>query len=137
LNNTERKMLDTNICIYIIKNRPKSVRERFETFKVGQLCLSSITVSELIYGAYKSSDPKKNLQALEMFLMPFEIMEYGYDAAQQYGRLRASLEKRGRVIGGLDMQIAAHALSLDMAIVTNNEKEFVRVDGLRVENWVK
>ena len=137
MNNADRKMLDTNICIYIIKNRPPSVRERFETFEIGELCLSSITVSELIYGAYKSRNPEKNLQALEMFLMPFEIMEYGYDAAQQYGRLRASLEKRGKVIGGLDMQIAAHALSLDMAIVTNNEKEFVRVDGLRVENWAK
>ena len=129
-------MLDTNICIYIIKNRPQNVKKRFETFDVGMLCISSITVSELMYGVYKSQYVAKNLKALESFLMPFEILPYDYEAATAYGKIRADLERQGRIIGGMDMLIAAHALSLDMTIVTNNTKEFERVEGLRLENWV-
>lgn len=129
-------MLDTNICIYIIKNKPESVKERFREFEVGELCISSITVSELMYGGYKSQQIERNLQALESFLMPFEIVDYDYVASIEYGKIRASLEKKGQVIGNMDMQIAGHALALDMTLVTNNTKEFVRIDGLSLDNWV-
>ena len=129
-------MLDTNICIYIIKNRPKSVKEKFKEFDVGELCISSITVSELMYGAYKSEYTEKNLQAINAFLMPFDIVDYDYMASVEYGKIRANLEKRGQVIGGMDMQIAAHALSLNFTLVSNNTREFERVDGLMLENWV-
>ena len=129
-------MLDTNICIYIIKNRPKSVRERFLEFEIGELCISTITVSELMYGAFKSEYTEKNLKAIENFLIPFEIVDYDFMAAVEYGKIRAYLEKSGRVIGNMDMQIAGHALSLDIGLVTNNTKEFERVDGLALDNWV-
>ncbi len=129
-------MLDTNICIYIIKNKPQSVKEKFESYEIGELCISSITVSELMYGAYKSQHIAKNLTALEHFLMPFDIVGYDYSAALAYGKIRADLEKKGQVIGNMDMQIAGHALSLDMTVVTNNTKEFERVVGLRLDNWV-
>jgi tRNA(fMet)-specific endonuclease VapC len=129
-------MLDTNICIYIIKNKPQSVKEKFQNFHIGELCISSITVSELMYGAYKSDYVEKNLKAIEGFLLPFEIVEYDYSAAVEYGKIRAILEKRGQIIGNMDMQIAGHALSLDMTVVTNNTKEFQRVYGLTLENWV-
>lgn len=128
-------MLDTNICIYIIKNRSQSVKERFKTYDIGDLALSSITVSELYFGAYKSMHVDKNLLALEHFLMPFDIVSYDANAAKIYGQIRASLEKSGQVIGGLDMQIAALALSLDMTLVTNNTREFQRVDNLKLDNW--
>ena len=129
-------MLDTNICIYIIKNRPKSVKERFEEFKIGELCISSITVSELMYGAFKSEHTEKNLKALESFLLPFEIVEYDFAASKEYGKIRAYLEKKGKIIGNMDMQIAAHALALDVVLVSNNTKEFARVDLLKLDNWV-
>jgi len=129
-------MLDTNICIYIIKNRPQSVKEKFRAYHIGELCISSITVSELMYGAYKSQHVEKNLKAIEAFLLPFEIVEYDYDAAVAYGQIRATLERKGQVIGGMDMQIAGHALALDMTVVTNNTKEFQRVDSLVLDNWV-
>jgi len=129
-------MLDTNICIYIIKNRPTSVKERFQQFEIGELCISSITVSELMYGAYKSQFVEKNLKALETFLMPFEIVDYDFSASVEYGKIRASLEKKGKVIGNMDMQIAGHALSLGLKLATNNTKEFERVGGLKLDNWV-
>lgn len=132
----KRMMLDTNICIYIIKQKPLSVKQKFESFEIGELCISSITVSELMYGVYKSQQVKRNLQALEKFLMPFEIVEFDFDAAIAYGKIRSALEKKGQVIGGMDMQIAAHAMSLDMTVITNNVKEFQRVEGLELENWV-
>ena len=129
-------MLDTNICIYIIKNKPQSVLDELKKCNVGEIILSSITVSELIYGAYKSQFVEKNLKAIEHFLIPFDVAEYDYKAALAYGKLRASLEKKGQPIGSLDMLIAAHALSLDMTLVTNNIKEFKRIEGLNLENWV-
>lgn len=131
-----KKMLDTNICIYIIKNKPQSVLEELKKCNVGDILLSSITVSELIYGAYKSQFVEKNLKAIEHFLVPFDIAEYDYKSALEYGKLRASLEKKGQPIGSLDMLIAAHALSLDVTLVTNNTKEFERVESLKLENWV-
>jgi tRNA(fMet)-specific endonuclease VapC len=129
-------MLDTNICIYIIKNKPLSVKERLKEFEIGELCISIVTVSELMYGVYKSEQTKRNIQALEGFLMPFEIVDYDYAASVEYGKIRANLEKRGQVIGGMDMQIAGHALALDAVLVTNNIKEFERIEGLRLDNWV-
>ncbi len=128
-------MLDTNICIYIIKNRPPQVREKLQSFKISELCLSTITVSELMYGAYKSQFVEKNLKAIEGFLLPFEIVEYDYRASVAYGKIRADLEKKGKVIGNMDMQIAGHALSLDLLLVTNNTREFERVEGLKLDNW--
>ena len=129
-------MLDTNICIYIIKNKPQQVKKKFQSFNIGELYLSSITVSELLYGAYKSLYTEKNLKAIENFLLPFEIVDYDCNAASEYGKIRACLEKKGQVIGNMDMQIAAHSISLDMPLVTNNTKEFQRVPKLMLENWV-
>jgi len=129
-------MLDTNICIYIIKNKPKSVKDRFREFEIGELCISIITVSELMYGAYKSEQTEKNLKAIESFLMPFEIVDYDYLASIEYGKIRADLEKKGQVIGNMDMQIAGHALALNIVLVTNNTREFERVEGLSLDNWV-
>ena len=129
-------MLDTNICIYIIKNKPQSVKEKLKAYSIGDLTISSITVSELYYGVYKSQYVEKNLLALESFLKPFDIVEYDIEASIEYGKIRASLEKRGEVIGGLDMLIASHAKSLNMILVTNNLKEFQRVEGLKLDNWV-
>jgi len=129
-------MLDTNICIYIIKNKPKSVMEKFKEYDIGDLVLSSITVSELYYGSYKSQYIEKNLLALEHFLQPFSIVEYDLKASIEYGNIRATLEKQGNIIGGLDMLIAAHARSLDMTLVTNNTKEFKRVENLVIDNWI-
>jgi len=129
-------MLDTNICIYIIKNKPRSVKERFREFEIGELCISTISVSELMYGAYKSEQTQKNLKAIESFLMPFEIVNYDYIASVEYGKIRANLEKKGQVIGNMDMQIAGHALASDLVLVTNNIREFQRVEGLGLDNWV-
>lgn len=132
----KKQMLDTNICIYIIKNKPQSVREKLKEFDIGDVVLSSITVSELYYGVYKSEHMEKNLLALEHFLKPFDILEYDIKASVAYGKIRADLEKRGQIIGGLDMMIAAHALFHNMTLVTNNTKEFQRVKELRLDNWV-
>ena len=129
-------MLDTNICIYIIRNKPENVREKFKEFDIGDLVLSSITVSELYYGAYKSQYIEKNLLALEHFLRPFDILEYDLKASIEYGKIRATLEKSGKIISGLDMLIAAHELSNKMTLVTNNIKEFERVENLVLDNWV-
>ena len=130
-------MLDTNICIYIIKSKPMDVIERFRQIQISQVGISSITLSELEYGIVKSSKPDQNRFALAQFLAPMEILPYGDEAAQQYGRLRAFLEKQGTPIGSLDMLIAAHALSIDCNLVTNNEKEFNQVPNLNIDNWVK
>jgi len=129
-------MLDTNICIYIIKNRPRTVKEKFQEFSIGELCISTVTVSELMYGAFKSQFVAKNLKAIEDFLMPFEIVNYDYMASVEYGKIRASLERQGKVIGNMDMQIAGHALALALTLVTNNTKEFERVKELTLDNWV-
>ena len=130
-------MLDTNICIYIIKRKPMEVIERFRLLPISQVCVSSITVSELEYGVIKSSKPAKNHSALAQFMAPIEILPYGDAAAQHYGELRVYLEKHGNPIGALDMLIAAHALSIDCALITNNKKEFERVPHLTIDNWVK
>ena len=130
-------LLDTNICIYIIKQKPKKVLDRFLKQKVGDLAISTITLSELEYGVGKSSKLIQNKIALTEFLAPIEIIEYDSRAAEVYGNIRSTLEKLGKVIGPLDMLIAAHAVSHGLVLVTNNEKEFQRVPGLRLQNWSK
>ena len=129
-------LLDTNTCIYLIQRRPQEVRERFERYAVGEVGLSSITVSELQYGVEKSRRVEQNRAALMQFLLPLVIADFDYEAAVVYGRVRAELERLGTPMGPLDTLIAAHALSLDVTLVTNNEREFSRVSDLRVENWV-
>ena len=130
-------MLDTNMCIYIIRRKPQAVLERFIRTEISQIGISSITFSELMYGVFKSSKPIQNRIALTQFVAPLKILPYGDDAADHYGDLRAYLEKKGTPIGSLDMLIAAHALSKDCTLVTNNEKEFIRVPNLKIENWVE
>lgn len=129
-------ILDTNICIYIIKQKPEKVLDRFRLLPISSLAISSITLSELEYGVMKSSKPDQNQFALSQFAAPLEILPYGDAAAQYYGDIRAFLEKQGTPIGSLDMLIAAHALSTNCTLVTNNEKDFSRVPHLRIENWI-
>jgi len=130
-------MLDTNICIYIIKKKPQQVLRRLKKARVSDIGVSSITLSELEYGAAKSSRPDQNRIALAEFLAPLEILSYDDMAAQEYGKIRASLERHGTPIGPMDMLIAAHALSLNCTLVTNNEREFSSVASLKIKNWVK
>ena len=128
-------MLDTNTCIYIIKRKPPDVIERFYQTKISQIGISSITLSELLYGVSKSSKPEQNQMALMQFVAPIEVSPYGDQAALCYGDLRTHLEKQGTPIGALDMLIAAHALSIDCTLVTNNVKEFIRIPLLKIDNW--
>ena len=130
-------MLDTDICIYIIKRKPASVLKRLESLKPGQLAMSAITFAELMNGAKKSQHVEANLARLKALGELIEIRPFDKQAAVCYGDIRSRLEKRGEMIGGNDLLIAAHALSLDWTLVTNNEREFGRVEGLKVENWVK
>ncbi len=130
-------MLDTNICIYVIKRKPPDVIEHFKQIEISLIGISSITLSELLYGVSKSSKPGQNKIALMQFIAPLEILPYGDEAAQYYGDLRAHLEKQGTPIGSLNMLIAAHALSIACTLVTNNEKEFIRIPNLKIDNWVK
>ena len=130
-------LLDTNICIYIIKKRPINVFEKFRSLSVGSIGISSITLAELQYGIMKSSNPEKNQEALDKFLTPLEILDFDYKATTEYGKVRADLEKKGTPIGPLDTLIASHAKSLDLTLVTNNEREFDRISGLKIENWTK
>lgn len=129
-------ILDTNICIYIIKKKPVKVFEKFRKLPLGSVGISSITLAELMFGVSKSSQKEKNQLALNQFLIPLNILDFGTDAAIEYGTIRASLEKQGKIIGSLDTLIAAHVKSLGLTLVINNEKEFNRVDGLKIENWV-
>ena len=128
-------LLDTNICIYIIKKKPPNVLRKFKTLKLGDIGISSITVAELRYGVEKSKYGARNRRAVEQFLTPLAIADFDAKAAQTYGQIRATLEAKGTPIGPLDTLIAAHALSLGVTLVTNNIKEFSRVPGLKLENW--
>jgi tRNA(fMet)-specific endonuclease VapC len=131
-----RYMLDTNICIAIIKGKPPRVLRRLERLSAGDVGISAITLAELRYGIAKSQNIEKNRQALEEFLLPLEIADFDESAASAYGAVRADLENAGRPIGPLDTQIGAHALSLNSVLVTNNAAEFRRIKGLEVENWL-
>ncbi|MEW6057127.1 MAG: type II toxin-antitoxin system VapC family toxin [Bdellovibrionota bacterium] len=130
-------LLDTNICIYLIREQSEALLKNIQRHKITEIAISSITLAELRYGVEKSSYPQKNSDALDLFLLSLEILPFDVAAAIAYGRVRANLEKNGRLIGPLDMMIAAHALSIDAALVTNDQKEFSRVNGLRIENWTK
>lgn len=132
-----RFMLDTNICIYIIKQRPEKVIGRLKKTRVSDIGVSSITLSELAYGAEKSSRPDRNKIGLAEFLAPLEILPYDDMATREYGKIRANLERSGNPIGPMDMLIAAHALSVGCTLVTNNEREFSRVLSLKTENWAE
>ena len=129
-------LLDTNICIYIIKQKPPKVLQKFNSYQVGDIGISSITVAELEFGVQKSQFPERNQQALIQFLLPLTVVDFDRAAAVIYGDIRASLEKKGKPIGSLDTLIAAHALSLQVTLVTNNVKEFSRVPDLQLDNWI-
>ena len=128
-------MLDTDICIYIIKRKPPNVLKHLESIEPGQLSMSAITFAELMNGAKKSQRVKANVSRLNALGEILEICSFDQQAALAYGDVRSSLEKRGEVIGPHDLLIAAHALSLDRILITNNEREFKRVEGLKVDNW--
>ncbi len=128
-------LIDTNICIYIMNQRPPDVIEKFKNIEVGQIGISPITVSELNYDVAKSQHKKQNTKRVEEFLTPFGILPYDEKASKYYGIIRYQLERQGNVIGPLDMLIAAHAISEDLILVTNNEKEFQRIESLKIENW--
>jgi len=129
-------LLDTNICIYIIKKKPIKVLNKFKKFKIGDLKISSITTAELYFGAYNSDFVEKNLKTIENFLLPFDIINFDDKASIEYGKIKSYLKKRGNIIGELDIQIASVALANDLVLVTNNVKEFKRVKSLKLENWV-
>ena len=128
-------MLDTNVCLYLIKEHPPSVVERFATHAVGDIGISVMTLAELEYGVSKSGRPARNREALDQFISPLEVAPFDRQATAAYGKLRTTLEKKGRTIGSMDLLIAAHALSLDVRLITRNIREFGRVPGLRVEDW--
>jgi tRNA(fMet)-specific endonuclease VapC len=128
-------LLDTNICIYIIKQKPPVVLERLQKVKVNEIGISVITLAELEYGVAKSSFPERNKLALVQFLAPFEILPFSETAAAIYGRIRSDLEKKGQIIGSYDLFIGAQALSGKLTLVTNNEREFQRIPGITIENW--
>lgn len=129
-------LLDTNICIYLIKRKPERVLQRLRELDISTVGVSSITVAELQYGVAKSARPEQNALALAALLAPLDILAFDDDAASVYGAVRAGLERAGTPIGSMDLLIAAHALALGRTVVTNNTREFSRVASLKVENWV-
>lgn len=131
-----RYMLDTNICIYLIKRKPLSVLNKLCSIAISDVAISSITLAELEYGVAKSNRQTQNNDALQEFVAPLEIMPFDDGSACRYGEIRAYLEREGEVIGGMDMLIAAHASSLKYTLVSNNLREFERIPGLLLENWL-
>lgn len=128
-------MLDTNICIFAIKKRPENVLNHLKSHKPSEICISSITYGELCHGVEKSQARERNLLALTLLLSSISILPFDEAAALEYGEVRANLERKGIPIGPLDTQIAAHAKCLGLTLVTNNMREFIRVEGLLVEDW--
>lgn len=128
-------LLDTNIAIYVIKRRPAQALERFNRL-ADQLCLSTISEAELLHGVEKSDRPEQNLRVVEDFCSRLTVLDYHQKAAAHYGQIRATLERKGTPIGVNDLHIAGHARSEGLTLVTNNLKEFERIDGLLLENWV-
>jgi len=128
-------MLDSNICIYIMNERPKHILDKFRTLSECDVSISSVVLSELNYGAHKSHHKEKNLVALEKFTVPVQAVSYDAQAASHFGEIRVALERQGLVIGPYDLMIAAHALSVNATLITNNLKEFSRVKNLRCEKW--
>lgn len=130
-----RYLLDTHICIFIIRNRPPVVRARFKTLRPGEVGISAVTEAELLYGAHQSGQVEHNLAAVLDFSAQMEVVAFDSQVTDVYGRLRTHLERRGTPIGPLDLQIAATALAHDLPLVTNNTREFQRVPDLRLEDW--
>lgn len=128
-------MLDTTICIYIIRRNPIRVLQRLQTKSITDVSISSITVSEMEYGVEKSQRKTSNRIALLRFLAPLSVLSYDANAARHYGNIRTTLEKTGQPIGAMDLLIAAHARALNLILVTNNVNEFSRIPGLQIENW--
>ena len=131
-----RYLLDTNICIYIQRRKPDEVLKRFQKLKPGDAVISVVTWGELLYGAEKSRQRKKTLRLLEEFQTFIPVLSMPEKAGETYGAIRAALESRGTPIGNNDLWIAAHAKAAGLTVVTNNEREFQRVPGLKVQNWV-
>ena len=129
-------MLDTNICIALIRRKPPQVLKHFTAYKVGDIGISWVTLAELEFGAAKSRHAETNQAALDEFVLPLEIANFDREAARVYGQVRAALEKRGTPIGALDMMIGAHALVLGATLVTNNTREFSRIKGLAAVDWL-
>lgn len=131
-----RYLLDTNACIDIIKHSPEHLRAKFQRMNVGDVGISAITHCELQYGVAMSKHPERNQVALTEFLAPLEVLDFPAEASLVFGDIRAHLTRRGTPIGNYDLLIAAHARYLDLVLVTNSVREFSRVPGLKVENWV-
>ena len=129
-------LLDTNICIYLIKQHPPEVLQRFQQIQIQQLHIPTVSIFELYYGIAKNNSQRRNLKALENFIAPLTVVDFSIEAAKKSASIRATLEKQGNMIGAYDIQIAAIALSLNMTLLTNNTREFERVEGLKLENWV-
>ncbi len=134
---TLRYLLDTNICIYIAKQKPQSVLDKFETLAVGEVGMSTITFGELFFGTQKSHHVKSNTENLEKLIALIPALPLPTETGKQYGIIRNKLEKKGQMIGNNDLWIAAHALAADLILVTNNNKEFSRIPHLKIENWVE
>ncbi|WP_457091239.1 type II toxin-antitoxin system tRNA(fMet)-specific endonuclease VapC [Microvirga sp. P5_D2] len=130
-------LLDTNICIYIRRERPQGVLERFKALAPGSTAISIVTYGELIYGVHKSPNPDKAMAVLQELIALIPVLPIAGDVAKAYGTIRSDLAVRGELIGNNDLWIAAHAKSLGLVLVTNNESEFQRVDGLKIENWAR
>lgn len=128
-------LLDTNICIYIIKKKPEAVVKKFTKLRPGSVAISSITLSELYFGVVKSSRPNENMIALQEFISPMIVLDFTDQDALFYGKIRAELEKKGKPIGAMDLLIAAIAKSRELVLVSNNLREFSRIADLKVENW--
>ncbi|MEC4590152.1 MULTISPECIES: type II toxin-antitoxin system tRNA(fMet)-specific endonuclease VapC [Nitrospirillum] len=131
-----RYMLDTNVCIRVLRDRPPAARARFNAAGPGGLCISTVTLAELFHGAAKSTQPTQNRDKVERLIARLEVLPFDDDAASHYGDIRVDLERRGCLIGPYDLMIAAHARSQGLVVVTGNLREFRRVDGLRCEDWL-
>lgn len=130
-------MLDTNICIYTIKHKPPEVIKNFLRHNPDEMCISSITYAELMHGVEKSRAVERNRMAITLFLSAITILPFNQYAAEEYGKVRAELERKGTPIGPMDMLIAGHARAEELVLVTNNAREFFRVENLEVEDWTK
>ena len=130
-------LLDTNTCIYVINKKPPWAVNHIRSRNPDDIAISTITIAELQYGVYRSQNEDRNRIALLEFLVPFTIIDFDQSAAAAYGSIRASLERKGTPVGPMDLLIAAQALSEKLILITNNEKEFRRIDGLRIENWIR
>lgn len=129
-------LIDTNICIYLMNQKPQAIIDKLTSLETTEVVISSISVAELEYGVIKSVNKSRNAQRLSEFLLPFEILIFDEKSTKSHAQIRTDLEKRGELIDPLDMLIAAQALAYSLTVVTNNEREFRRVKGLTVENWL-